>query len=729
MKKVKDAGNMIGDREVLAVLLRQLLKPEYRDGVILDGFPRTKVQVECLKMLYEKMTQLWREFYGTPLAIHFRQPVIQIVGLFIDEKESVARQLKRGRETKAHNEEVRRTGHGKLLEERATDFDEKLARRRYRVFKEQTWDALLSLKDIFHYHLINAQGTIAEVEQNILEELEYQSSLELDPRTFDRLRTLPLASEIVVHARQELVKRPRRLRAEPPRAVPARRHPDREKDDADRDAARPLRPRQHQQRGPGPRRVRRPGHADRHLFRARLPRRGGRAPHRDPRVGRPGDRQDHLPREEGLPHHHPLQGLRDPPRLSAFGRPCLARLPGGLARPPYSGYLPHPAHASPCQPRPPRPPRKRAVPRCFFLAAVLLVGGVAAGGPRPSVGAPGQKPEPLSDQIMLRDESIDQVLVLLERWTGRTILRPQTMPTATITLSLRESVTKAEAIQAVETLLNLNGIAVTPLGTRFLKATPLNLAKSEAPEFIEGSTLNLTPSGRIASKLFQMTFLRIGEFMPQIAGLLNPATGSPPVIFEKNNSALITDSVSNLQRVESLIARLDQPLLAGLQPKFYQLSNVKASDLVNKLRTLFTGPLQTQLGTATTYNADDRTNQVILMSDPRQYAFFDELIAKLDVKSDSNNRNEVIYLKHATAKDVASVLSQLVSGQTAAAKANGQETLNRPGQTATAQPGGPMPQVSLPGLGLSPEGSESIQRQHHHSSRGTDQRHRRFRQP
>ena len=207
MKKIKDAGNMIGDREVLAVLLRRLLKPEFRDGVILDGFPRTNAQVECLKMLYEKMTQLWREFYGTPLAKHFRQPVMQIVVLFVDEKESVGRQLKRGRETKLNNDEVRRTGAGQLMEERITDFEEKLARRRYSVFKEQTWEALLSLKDIFHYHLINAQGTFTEVEQNIVGELEYQSSLELDPRTFDRLRTLPLASEIVVHARQELVKR------------------------------------------------------------------------------------------------------------------------------------------------------------------------------------------------------------------------------------------------------------------------------------------------------------------------------------------------------------------------------------------------------------------------------------------------------------------------------------------------------------------------------------------
>lgn len=207
MKRIKDAGHMIGDREVLSVLLRKLLLPEFRDGVILDGFPRTTVQVECLKMLYEKMLQLWREFHGTPNAVHFRQPVIHIVVLFVDEKESVNRQLKRGREARAHNAEVRASGRGELVEERATDFDEKLAIRRYRVFKEQTWDALLSLKDLFHYHLINAQGPIAEVEQNIAREFEYQSSLELDPRTFDALRNLPLASEIVVHARQELVKR------------------------------------------------------------------------------------------------------------------------------------------------------------------------------------------------------------------------------------------------------------------------------------------------------------------------------------------------------------------------------------------------------------------------------------------------------------------------------------------------------------------------------------------
>ena len=206
-KRLKDAGSMVGDREAVGLLLRELMKPAYRDGVILDGFPRTNVQVECLKLLVDKMHALRREFFSTPLGIHFRQPTIHIMVLFVDEKESIARQLKRGKQTLVHNEEVARSGTGAPWEDRPTDHDEALARRRYRVFKEQTWDALQSLKEIFHYHFINAQGPIEEVEQNILKELEYQSTLELDPRTVDRLRNLPVASEIIVHARQELVKR------------------------------------------------------------------------------------------------------------------------------------------------------------------------------------------------------------------------------------------------------------------------------------------------------------------------------------------------------------------------------------------------------------------------------------------------------------------------------------------------------------------------------------------
>jgi len=206
-KQLKDSGNMVGDREVIGVLFRHMLREEFRDGAILDGFPRTKVQVECMKLLVDKINLLHREFHDTPLAVYFRKPTIHAMVLFVEESTSIGRQLHRGREVKAHNVKVKARGVGELIELRETDLDEAAARHRYRVFKEKTWDALQSLREVFFYHFINAEGSVRDVEENILSELQYQSSLELDERTFDRLRQIPLASEIVVHARQELVRR------------------------------------------------------------------------------------------------------------------------------------------------------------------------------------------------------------------------------------------------------------------------------------------------------------------------------------------------------------------------------------------------------------------------------------------------------------------------------------------------------------------------------------------
>ena len=206
-KEIKAQGGMVGDREVVGLVFRKLLEGQYQSGAILDGFPRTNVQVECLKMLFDRMISLRREFADRPEAVHFKQPVFHIMVLFVDEAESVARQLTRGRQTIAHNEEVQRSGDGNLWEERPTDFNEDLAKNRYRVFKEQTYNALVSLKQFFHYHFINAQAPLEIVQENILHELEYQSSLELDPRTFQCLQSIPLASEIVSHARRDLVTR------------------------------------------------------------------------------------------------------------------------------------------------------------------------------------------------------------------------------------------------------------------------------------------------------------------------------------------------------------------------------------------------------------------------------------------------------------------------------------------------------------------------------------------
>jgi adenylate kinase len=207
MRALKDRGQFVGDREVIEALLRKLLEPAYQTGVVVDGFPRTRVQAEAVKLLHDKIMQLRTTYWGTPTGKRFRRPIFRITVLFVGEQTSIERQLGRGREIIAHNEQVRRTGVGELLELRPTDVDETLARNRYKTFKDLTYDALTSLRRHFHYHFVNADAPLDEVERSINAEFQYQSSLELGHQTFDIIHHIPLVTEVTRHARQELVRR------------------------------------------------------------------------------------------------------------------------------------------------------------------------------------------------------------------------------------------------------------------------------------------------------------------------------------------------------------------------------------------------------------------------------------------------------------------------------------------------------------------------------------------
>ncbi len=123
-----NAGLLVGDREVTALVLEALLNPVYENGTVVDGYPRTKVQVECLKLFYQKLMALRNEFRDTALGQVFRKPRFHILVLYIDEAESVRRQLRRGRQAVEHNERVRESGEGNPYEVRPTDLTEDAAR-------------------------------------------------------------------------------------------------------------------------------------------------------------------------------------------------------------------------------------------------------------------------------------------------------------------------------------------------------------------------------------------------------------------------------------------------------------------------------------------------------------------------------------------------------------------------------------------------------------------------
>jgi general secretion pathway protein D len=316
-------------------------------------------------------------------------------------------------------------------------------------------------------------------------------------------------------------------------------------------------------------------------------------------------------------------------------------------------------------------------------APAAVVPGVAAAVPLPGLSGTDQ-----IGPVILRDETVAQVLDLMQRWTGKSILRPQALPASLYTLSLPASITRDEALLALETLLNLNGIAVIQQGDKFLKVVPNLVAKAESPQLITGSVLALPPSGRIASKIFTLKHANAQELVAQIASSLNTTLASPPVYFGRNNALLITDSISNLQKIETLTAQIDKPQLDLVVTKSYSLKNAMATDLVAKLTAMLRSPATVsggapfRLSTGTTFLADERTNRVLLMGSADQHDFFDKLIDTLDQKSNPNTKTDVIFLRHADAQQVATLVTSLVTGQTTAAaragnSARGNTTLNR----------------------------------------------------
>ena len=179
-------------------------------------------------------------------------------------------------------------------------------------------------------------------------------------------------------------------------------------------------------------------------------------------------------------------------------------------------------------PQPRLPCRRLRGPWSILVAGLLAIQACAQSGP-PALSRPFD--DDLVGPIKFTDMPLDSLLAELTLLTDRSILRPPQLPALSYSLAIDRRLPRSEAVQAIETLLVLSQIGVAPLGDKFLKVVALSQLKNEAPEMITGSTLALTPSGHIATKVFQFNFLRASELMPQIGPdplPRHPERGRPP---------------------------------------------------------------------------------------------------------------------------------------------------------------------------------------------------------
>ena len=106
--------------------------------------------------------------------------------------------------------------------------------------------------------------------------------------------------------------------------------------------------------------------------------------------------------------------------------------------------------------------------------------------------------------------------------------------------------TLGEAVLAIESLLSINGIGVTPLGEKFLKVVAINTIRTEAPELEIDSLQDRAPSGKVVSKLFRLQYLDSQTFQSQIQPFLSP-NFSTIIPFQNSNAVIVTDTISNFR--------------------------------------------------------------------------------------------------------------------------------------------------------------------------------------
>lgn len=309
-----------------------------------------------------------------------------------------------------------------------------------------------------------------------------------------------------------------------------------------------------------------------------------------------------------------------------------------------------------------------------FTAAVgLLCGYLPLRGQRAEI----PNPEEIVGIIRMSDMGANSVLDMLERFTGRSVIRQQNLPTVKLNFSSQKPMKKWEAVLALESLLSLNGIAITDLGDKFLKAVPAAAIGSQAPGLIEDSTLNSIPSQKIFAKFFRLDYLSTKEAVPLLQPLL---TQGAPVELVKSNSLLITDALVNLQRVERILQTIDQPPAEDLATIFYPLQHVSATEISKQLAELQKGGLKRYFEDNTTFLPDERTNQLIALTHPSNEGIISEFVAKLDIDVAPLTQTDVFFLKHADATEVTSLIEQVISSQQEARDELSRQDRPEPGQ-------------------------------------------------
>lgn len=330
-----------------------------------------------------------------------------------------------------------------------------------------------------------------------------------------------------------------------------------------------------------------------------------------------------------------------------------------------------------------------------------------------------------------------------------------------VTIISHQQVSASEAYEAFLSALEVAGYTTVDVG-RITKVVPTGDAANTPLRVYEGG--DIPASDRYVTQILQLENVAVAD----ISSVVKELGGSKirVIAYNPTNTLIITDSAFNIRRIYHIITQLDVA-----SPKsnieVIPLRYAAAADVERILGEVFEvaatsgsgsssasssasaaaarrprkgeaatpaasgGSSSTSVGSDSAYIskiiADERTNSLIVMANDEALTRIKELIARLDIDIDPSSRSQihVIYLEHAKAEDIASVLSSLAS-TSSSSRSSSSSSSSRPNtpsapsrQTRAPTSGGgfgggagaskgPTPEALLPGGATGTEGSTGV---------------------
>ena len=183
------------------------------------------------------------------------------------------------------------------------------------------------------------------------------------------------------------------------------------------------------------------------------------------------------------------------------------------------------------------------------------------------------------------------------------------------------------------------------------------------------AVLGTRDRGRAAGDTIQTQVFKLQyESAAQLVAVLRPmiAPNNTIAAYQNNNTLVITDYASNLQRIEKIIESIDQP--SGTDPVMIGLRYASALDVAQTINRLFTETAQASPDPSQrfTVTADARSNSILARAgDSARIMRVRQLVAMLDSPTSAGGNIHVVYLKNAEAVKLAEILRAIYTGEAA----------------------------------------------------------------